>query len=182
MAPVMGAVWMRVVELAPIHAAQKLLDDAVQHGAAPDQGLVAGIQEAHGHQLHAELIEGLDALAVGHGGAIDAHHQRDVGAVDVGIHQAGGVAQFGERHGQVHRHGGFSDAAFAGAYRDQIFHTRNGQLGRLPRLIRTHSLHGTAGVAGIRAAGRLQPRAVFPISRCIAELLLKTKDQIGFVW
>jgi hypothetical protein len=78
----------QIVELAPIHAAQKLLDDAVQHGAAPHQRLVAGIEEAHGHQLDAELVERLDAVAIRHRGAVHAHHQRHIGAVDVGIHEA----------------------------------------------------------------------------------------------
>ncbi len=35
----------QVVEFSPHHRAQKLLDDGMQHGAAPDQRLVAGIQE-----------------------------------------------------------------------------------------------------------------------------------------
>ena len=56
----------QVVEFAPIHAAQELLDHAVQHGPAPDQRLIAGVQEAHRHQLHAVLFERLDALAVRH--------------------------------------------------------------------------------------------------------------------
>src|ERR1700756_366590 len=34
-----------MVELAPLHAAEKLCDDAVQHGAAPDHRLVAELGE-----------------------------------------------------------------------------------------------------------------------------------------
>jgi hypothetical protein len=36
-----------IVEFAPDYAAQELRDDAVEHGAAPDHGLVARIQQAH---------------------------------------------------------------------------------------------------------------------------------------
>ena len=144
-APVIGAVWIsdsctspvpggrsmtQVIEFAPIHAAQELLDDAVQHGAAPDQRLVAGIQESHRHQLHAVLLERLDAVAVRHRRAVDAHHQRHVGAVDVGVHQADGMAEFGQRDGEVHRNGGFADAAFAGTDGDEILDAGDRQLGQ----------------------------------------------------
>ena len=80
-APLIGAVWIsdelhvagarrqidhEVIQLAPIHAAQELLDDAVQHRPAPHQRLVAGIEKPHRHQLDAVVLERLDALAIGH--------------------------------------------------------------------------------------------------------------------
>src|SRR5262249_46392491 len=40
-----------VVEFAPLHAAEKLRDDAVQHWAAPDDWLVAGIEQTHRNHL-----------------------------------------------------------------------------------------------------------------------------------
>ena len=36
-----------VIEFAPLHAAEKLLDHAVKHRPAPDERLVTGIQQAH---------------------------------------------------------------------------------------------------------------------------------------
>ena len=35
----------------------------VQHGAAPNERLIARVQECHGHQTHAIRFERLDALA-----------------------------------------------------------------------------------------------------------------------
>ena len=112
----------------------------MQHGAAPDQRLVAGIQEAHRHELDAELFERLDALAVRHGRAVDAHHQRHVGAIDIGVHEAGLVAQARQAHRQVDGHRGLPHAAFAGADSDQVLHTWNGHLGHLARLVGGHRL------------------------------------------
>ena len=83
----------QVIQFAPIHAAQELLDHAVQHRAAPHQRLVAGIQEAHRHELDAVLFERLDAIAERHRRLVDAHHERHVGTVNVGVQQADLVAQ-----------------------------------------------------------------------------------------
>src|ERR1700683_4025955 len=42
-----------VVESAPLRAAQKLLDHAVQHRAAPDKRFVTRVQQAHGNHFQA---------------------------------------------------------------------------------------------------------------------------------
>src|SRR5712675_1368340 len=55
-----------MVEFAPLRAAQELRDDAVQHGAAPDHRLVAGVEQAHGEHFQAGNVDGDDALV--HGG------------------------------------------------------------------------------------------------------------------
>ena len=47
-----------VIEVAPVDIAQELLNDAVEHRAAPDQRLVAGIQKPHRHDLHAVFSSG----------------------------------------------------------------------------------------------------------------------------
>ena len=148
----------QVIEFAPIHAAQKLLDDAVQHGSAPHQRLVAGIEEAHGHQLDAELLERLDALAISHGGAVDSHHEGHVGAVDVGVHQAGLVPSEARRHGQVHRNRGLADAALSGTDGNQVLHAGNRDFGHLARLIGSHWFHGSSrGRRGCRVGQALSP-------------------------
>ena len=66
----------------------------MQHGAAPDQGLVAGIQEPYRDDLQAVGFERLNAVVGKNLGLrVDAQHQRDVGAVDVGIEQSDLVSQ-----------------------------------------------------------------------------------------
>ncbi len=138
----------QIIELAPIDAAQELLNHAVQHGPAPDQRLVAGIQEAHGHDAHAVFFERLDALADGVRLGADAHHERHVGTVDIGVEQAHFVAQARQRDGQIHRNGGFSDAAFARSDGDQILDAgdRNFRLFGL-RCVGTHQFD-------VRSSGR----------------------------
>src|SRR5579883_2181132 len=117
-----------VIEFAPVDAAQELLDDAVEHRATPDQGLVAGVQESHRHYAHAVLFERLDAFANRVRRGANAHHERDVGAVDVGIEQANLVASTRERDGEVDRDGGFAYTAFTGSDRDQVLDARNRKL------------------------------------------------------
>jgi hypothetical protein len=102
-------------ELAPIHAAQELLDHAVKHGSAPDQRLVPGIQKPHGHQLHAIFFERLNAFADGVGGSIDSHHQRDVGAINIGIEQTDSAAKPGERNREIDGNRGLANASFTGS-------------------------------------------------------------------
>ena len=86
----------QVVELSPDHRAQKLLDDRMQHGAAPDQRLVARIQEPYRDDLEAVGFERLNpVVAENFGLRADAEHQRHVGTVNVGIEQTDFVSQLG---------------------------------------------------------------------------------------
>ena len=55
----------------------------------------------------------LDALADGLRLRANAHHQRHVGAVYVGVHQADLMAKARQRDRQIHRDRRFSDSAFA---------------------------------------------------------------------
>jgi hypothetical protein len=50
----------------------------------------------------------------------NAHHERDVGAIDVGIQKPNFTAQARERDGEVHGDGRFSDAPFTRSDGDQI--------------------------------------------------------------
>ena len=43
----------RIIQFAPLHRAEELLDGLHDHRPAPDDRLVALQQEAHAHQLHA---------------------------------------------------------------------------------------------------------------------------------
>ncbi len=49
-----------------------------------------------------------------------AHHQRHVGAVDVGVDEAYALAEPRERDGQVDGHGGFAYPALAGTDGDDF--------------------------------------------------------------
>ena len=109
------------------------MDDVVEHGSAPDEGLVAGVEEAHRHDDAAEVLEGLDAIAEGVGGVVDVHHAGDIGAVDVGVEKADLVAEAGDGDGEVDGDGGFADAAFAGTDGDEVLDAFDGQFGEVSR-------------------------------------------------
>ena len=86
-----------IVEFAPGHLPQELLDDSMQHGTAPHQRLVAGIQVADGDDANAEALGGNDHVVFGQlrlAGC--AQHQGDVGTIDVGIEQADLEAKAGQ--------------------------------------------------------------------------------------
>ena len=51
-----------------------------------------------------------------------AEHDGDVGAVDVGVHEADFVAQLDEGESEVDGDGGFADAAFAAGDGDEILY------------------------------------------------------------
>src|SRR5262249_35785603 len=105
----------QVVELAPFDQTEKLTNDLVQHGAAPDDGLVAGIEKSDGDDFEAEGFERLDAIFADHARlSVDAEHERDVGAVGVGVEQYDLMAEFDQRDGEIDRECGLADPAFAG--------------------------------------------------------------------
>ena len=104
-----------VIEFSPFDQAEKLADDLVQHGTAPDNGLVAGIEKSDGDDFQAERFNGLDAVFTDHARlGVHSKHQRDVGAVDVGVEQANFVSHFGECNGQIHRQRGLAHASLTG--------------------------------------------------------------------
>ncbi len=86
----------------------------MQHWSAPDDGLVAGIEESDGDDFQAERFDRLDAVFADHARLrVHAQHQRDVGAVDIGVEQADFVSHLGEGNGQIHRQRGLADASLA---------------------------------------------------------------------
>jgi len=82
----------------------------VEHGPAHHERLVAGRDVADGDGLDAVGEVGLDAVAGKDFGLLGrAHHERDVGAVDVGVDEADALAEAGEGNGQVDGDGGLAD-------------------------------------------------------------------------
>ena len=105
-----------VVELSPGHAPEELLDDAVQHGTAPHQRLVSGIQIADRDGANAVALGGNDAVVGSQLGlAACAQHQRNVGAVDVGVEQSDLEAEARQSQREIDGESGFADSALAGA-------------------------------------------------------------------
>src|SRR5215475_3736173 len=93
----------------------------MEHRAAPDDGLVAGIEQPDRHGLHA-VIDGRDYHFASHiRHVFAAHHNRHVRSVNVGIEDAHFRPRQAERHGQIDRDRGFAYAALAGADRDDVF-------------------------------------------------------------
>ena len=84
---------------------------------------------------------------------VDPHHQRNVGAIHVGVQQAGLKAQGSQGHGQVDGHRGLADAAFSGTDGDQVLHAGNRRLGHFARLIGSHWFYGNS-----RGGGRVESR------------------------
>ena len=75
-----------VVEFSPHHRTQKLPDNRVQHGTAPDQRLVAGIQEAYRNNFQPMGFERLNAIVTHHFRlTCKAEHQWNVRTVDIGV-------------------------------------------------------------------------------------------------
>ena len=82
------------VELAPFHLLEELADDLVEHGAAHDERLVAGRDESDGDDFDAVGDVGLDLIVGEDAGLLrGADHERDVGSVDVGVNEAGAMAE-----------------------------------------------------------------------------------------
>ena len=113
----------QVVELAPLHVAEELLDRLREHQAAPHQRRVLADEEAGGHHLEPAGADGqlvgtdqrpavvvvLDRLeALGH-----AEQAGDREAPDVGVEHADGAALAGEGDGEVDGDRALADAALA---------------------------------------------------------------------
>src|SRR5437868_12842296 len=112
-----------MVQLAPLSHAEKLSNHAVQHGTAPDHGLIAGIEQAHGEHFEAGYFDGDDPLI--HGGQRllgGAEHDGDVGTIDVGIEETDFLAEMRERQREIYGDCGFAYAAFAAGDGYELFY------------------------------------------------------------
>src|SRR4051812_42839456 len=86
----------------------------MQHGTAPDQRLIAGIEQANGDQLYAKRLERLDAVIADDAWRLaSVEHQRDIRAIDVGIEHANFVAHTLESQSKIHGDGRLAHTAFA---------------------------------------------------------------------
>ena len=85
-------------------------------------------------------FERLNALADSVGCLPDAHHERDVGTVDIGIEKASAMAEFCERDGEIDGDRTFTYTAFAGTHGDDVLNAGNRQLRLLAARLWTHNL------------------------------------------
>jgi hypothetical protein len=126
----------QVVELAPVGVAQQLGERLGDHRATPDHRLLLLDQESDRDDLDAVSLERLDAPTVATDGplALQAHHARLAGAVDVGVEQAdlGALERQGQR--EVDCGGGLADPALAGSDRDDVADARQWLQSALHRL------------------------------------------------
>ena len=115
-----------------VHLAHHLLQRAHHHRAAPDHRRLLLDQEADRHAGQAPGLQRDHLVAPHLRLAVQAQHARQARAVDVGVQQPDLVALLRQRHREVHRHGGFADAALAGGHRDDRLHLRQQQRRLLP--------------------------------------------------
>ncbi len=81
------------IEFAPLHLLQELANDLVQHGTAHHQWLIAGRDKAHRDKFDAMGDQRLDLVVLEHARLLaDAHHERNVGSVDVSVDEANAKA------------------------------------------------------------------------------------------
>ena len=104
----------QVVELAPVHVGEELLERLVQHRAAPHDGAVLLHEEADRDALHVVRDGRHDHAVDGHRPLLDAQHARDGEAVDVGVDDADLVALVAQREREVDGQRRLADAALAG--------------------------------------------------------------------
>src|SRR5213080_2442895 len=77
-----------IIQLAPRDVAHELLDDFHDNRPAPDCRRVALDDESQRHQLYAISLERLNLATLHIRLLIPPEHPRNVGTVDVGVHQS----------------------------------------------------------------------------------------------
>ena len=109
----------QIIQVAPFHRQEELLDGLGDHRPAPDHRLVVVQQQADAHHFHAvghrrhQPFVGADGRPL-----IDAHHQRNARTVNIAIQQAHPGAEMPQGAGQIGRAGGFAHAALAAGHGD----------------------------------------------------------------
>ena len=102
----------------PGNLSHHLLQRAHHHGAAPDHRGFLVHQEPDGHAGQAPGGQGHHLVAPDLGLAVQAEHAGERRAVNVGVEKADFQPLTRQRHGQIHRDGGFAHTALSGGHRD----------------------------------------------------------------
>jgi hypothetical protein len=121
----------QVVQVAPVDAGAHAPDHEARHRAGGREGLPLGDEELQGHDAHPLQLHGFGArgaqprrlphrdVARGHR-ARDAEHQRDVGAVEVGVEDADPQPPGAQRPAERDDDGRLAHAALAAADGDDL--------------------------------------------------------------
>ncbi len=132
-----------VVEIAPLHVAEELLDGAADERAAPDDRLTLRDEELDRDDLDPVPFEGRDPVVRARLRlTVDPQHHRDVGSGDVGVEEADRCARLGQRHGKVDADRGLPDPALARGHRDDVLDPGNELLGLAGRRAADHGSPG----------------------------------------
>ena len=113
-----------VIEVAPLHVANELLNRPEFDGAAPHHGGVVVIkQESHRDDLHAEVaLGGMDAPFFDvEASTVKSHHFGHVWTGDVDVEDAHLVPLLSQGEGQSGGDGGLPNAAFPREHHDLVF-------------------------------------------------------------
>ena len=116
-----------VVELAPAHVVDEVLDHLRNHRSAPD-GRLVGIRK-HAHRDDADAPLRFDwcnrIVFKNFRSLVDAEHETHTRAVNVSIENTHASARKAERHSEVRRHGRFADTALATSHSNHMRHFAN---------------------------------------------------------
>ena len=114
----------RKSKLAPLHLLQKLANDLVQHRAAHDQRLIAGGNESDRNKFDPMGHQGLDLVVLEHPRLLaDAHHERNVGSIDVRVDETDAKAHLDQCRGQIDSERGLAHSTFTRTDSDDVRHT-----------------------------------------------------------
>src|SRR5215211_7489911 len=127
----------QVVELAPVNAAEELVDHLREHRSPPDGRLSSRHEEAHRHDSDAVAEDGNDRPLLRCQRSGGAHNGGNARPVHIGVHQAHPGAQFCQRNREIRAHGRLPDTALPARDRNDVLDQRD-QLVLLLRLEATH--------------------------------------------
>ncbi len=109
----------------------------MQHRSAHHHRLVSGRDVSDGDGLDAVGQVGKYTIVLAHGRLLTGtHHQRHVGAVDIGVDEAHACPKLAERDSQVDGDGGLAYTAFAGTNSDDLRYARQSDGRRQVRRMR----------------------------------------------
>ena len=153
------------VQRTPIDLAQELGDGLVDHRPPPHHRRVLLDQEPQRHDPDAVFLERLNAL-LDHRRlhALESHHGRQRGAVDVGVEQAYAVSFGGHGEREVDGHRRFAYSALPAGHGEDVVDAHD-------RLLGGGLLRGAAGDAGLLLQGDRDALDALEVLEQSAELL-----------
>ena len=125
-----GEIDDQVIQVAPVHLTEELLDHLRRHGAPPDDGSFAPREESHGDELQARLLRRPDLSPAHLGRRTAAEHGGNRRPVDVGVQEADPGPALGQGQRQVDRHRRLPHAPLPAGHGDGVLHQLHSPFGR----------------------------------------------------